>query len=191
MTEPTGSVWFCRASGICTDYFIIGNPQKGGEAYVFARDTQTGKVRHYRMIGVFDDHKRVTQMPEWVRQTLLGVLLPNADLAEAESCLAEIRAMMPKEWEGYELPFCVLKYRKLAERIQYAEAQIERWENTQRGVVTQKAIAGLLIKHRLVDPGAIEQAPYFDGFVTFENVTRFAEELSELLFPNAAGEPRA
>lgn len=32
-------------------------------------------------------------------------------LGMAESCLDEIRALMPKEWECYELPYCVMMLR--------------------------------------------------------------------------------
>ena len=76
------TTWFCRAAGFCSEYFIIGDPRKSGGAYVFHRDTQTGKTSHYRQVGVFDDYQRVAQIPKWVRPLLAEILLPNTDPPE-------------------------------------------------------------------------------------------------------------
>lgn len=73
------SIWFYRALGICSEYFIIGDPRKKYNSYVFRRDSQTGEVSHYRQFGVFDDYQRVSNMPNWVRPALLGILLSNRE----------------------------------------------------------------------------------------------------------------
>lgn len=67
-------VWFCKSYGFCSEYFIIGDPRGNKDAYVFCRDTQTNRVIHYNLIGVFDDYTRVRQIPMWVRPHLLSVL---------------------------------------------------------------------------------------------------------------------
>lgn len=46
---------------------------------MFARDTQSGKVTHYKMVGVFDDYQRVSQIPKWVRGPLTAHLLSNVE----------------------------------------------------------------------------------------------------------------
>ncbi len=38
-------------------------------------------------------------------------MFDHSTVSEAEFCLAEIRAMMPTEFEGTELPYCVFKFK--------------------------------------------------------------------------------
>jgi hypothetical protein len=76
LSASAGSTPFFRANGVFTEYFIIGNPQR--EAYVFSRDITSRKVSHRKMVGVFDDYKRVYNVPKWARTALAESLLSNA-----------------------------------------------------------------------------------------------------------------
>ena len=67
-----------------------------------------------------DDNKATIRKSRKVRngdrQPELGAA---AGSESAEMCLAEIRAMMPREWEGVELPFCVLQLVKDKRRLEW------------------------------------------------------------------------
>lgn len=65
---------YYSASGFCTEYFIFGDPQKRGGAFVCERDTQSGAITSHKMVGVFDEYTRVKSIPAWARIEILKVL---------------------------------------------------------------------------------------------------------------------
>jgi hypothetical protein len=90
--------------------------------------------------SVIADHsRRVPAAPlseEWIRLTIadqersLRERLKEAEakLAPADACMAEICALMPREWEGNELVWCVLKLIKVKADIEEQAVARERAE---------------------------------------------------------------
>lgn len=56
--------------------------------------------------------------------------------------------------------------------------------NPSREVIQKNTIAGLLIKHGIIQSLAIEDAEGYDNYATSGNVSRFVAALEKLLFPN-------